>query len=255
VSRRSDPARIEITAHRGDPVRAPENTLASLRAGLGEGADALEWDVRICRTGEAVVIHDETVDRTTDGTGRVAELPFQELRALDAGSWFSPDHEGARIPSLAEAVELAAGSGVRVYCEVKAIRDERDAATVVEPFGAADLLDRTAFISLYPDILRAFRAAAPRTWLGWVVAREQEMAPAVEWVRADGRAVLAPAAEILLGRPDRTRALIDDGMIIGTWTVDEVAQAEALVALGVRRFTTNRVRELAAWARGARARG
>lgn len=82
---------IYVAAHRGWSTKYPENTMPAFRAALELGVDQLETDVRVTKDGELVLIHDGTVDRTTDGTGRVYDMTFEELQQLDAGSWKSPD--------------------------------------------------------------------------------------------------------------------------------------------------------------------
>lgn len=94
-----------IFAHRGATAYAPENTLAAFELAIAQGADAIELDVKLSADGHAVVIHDDTVDRTTGGTGRVKNLPLSELRSLDAGSLFSEKFSGEKIPLLEEAFE------------------------------------------------------------------------------------------------------------------------------------------------------
>lgn len=90
-------------AHRGNSLIAPENTIAAISATAGQ-AHLVEFDVRQCATGELIVIHDGTVDRTTDGTGDVATMSLDQLKSLDAGSWFSTEFVDERIPTLAEAL-------------------------------------------------------------------------------------------------------------------------------------------------------
>jgi glycerophosphoryl diester phosphodiesterase len=91
--------------HRGAPAYAPENTLASFRKAVELGADAVEFDLHRTRDGEFIVIHDDTVDRTTNGHGKVDDLSLGELRRLDAGSWKGPEFAGERIPTFAELLE------------------------------------------------------------------------------------------------------------------------------------------------------
>ena len=92
-------------AHRGDQKNAPENTLPALRLAVEKGAHQIEFDVQLSKDGAMVIMHDATVDRTTDGTGKVSDLTFEQLRALDAGSWFGPEFAGLRIPTLQEVLE------------------------------------------------------------------------------------------------------------------------------------------------------
>lgn len=97
---------IYVAAHRGWSTKYPENTMPAFRAALELGVDQLETDVRVTKDGELVLIHDGTVDRTTDGTGRVYDMTFEELQQLDAGSWKSPEFAGERIPTLLQLMEL-----------------------------------------------------------------------------------------------------------------------------------------------------
>ena len=103
------PIRPWIIGHRGVPLEAPENTLSSLELAISQGADLNESDLHLSADGQLVVIHDDSVDRTTNGTGQVGDLSFSELRALDAGSWMGPQFSGERIPTLNEALDLTAG--------------------------------------------------------------------------------------------------------------------------------------------------
>ena len=98
-----------IFAHRGAAVYAPENTLAAFELALTQGADAIELDVKLSAEGCAVVIHDDTVDRTTNGAGRVKNLTLADLRSLDAGSAFSEKYSGEKIPLLEEVFEAVGG--------------------------------------------------------------------------------------------------------------------------------------------------
>ena len=93
-------------AHRGDVRHAPENTLPAFQSAVEKGAHMIEFDVAPTRDGKLVLMHDATVDRTTDGTGRVDALSFAEIRALDAGAWFGPDFAGTRVPTLEEALAV-----------------------------------------------------------------------------------------------------------------------------------------------------
>ena len=105
-----------IFAHRGASAHAPENTLAAFELALVQNADAIELDVKLSADGQVVVIHDPTVDRTTGSRGRVKDLSFSELRALDAGSFFSEKFKGEKIPTLEEVFEAV---GKRTFINVE----------------------------------------------------------------------------------------------------------------------------------------
>ena len=102
----------QVIAHRGGPAFAPENTIAAFENAIAQGVDWLELDVQMTQDGELVVIHDETVDRTTNGTGPVAGLTLEQIRLLDAG-------QGEQVPTFKEVVELAKASGVKILPETK----------------------------------------------------------------------------------------------------------------------------------------
>src|SRR5438874_10139270 len=108
-----------IIAHRGGSAEAPENTMAAFRHAIDIGMRYVELDVQMSRDGELVVIHDETVDRTTNGHGPAASLTFEELHRLDAGSQFGLEYAGERIPTLREVLELCTDAGVGVVVEIK----------------------------------------------------------------------------------------------------------------------------------------
>lgn len=101
-------AYTKIIAHRGSRGTRPENTLEAFREALKVASDGIELDVHLSKDGEVVVIHDETVDRTTSGKGYVKDMTVQQLKALDAGSWFDPIYSDARIPTLQEVLTLLA---------------------------------------------------------------------------------------------------------------------------------------------------
>lgn len=103
--------RVLVIGHRGDSIHAPENTLASINAAFALGAGMVEIDVHFSQDGVPVVIHDETLERTTNGNGLVAQMTLAELKRLDAGSWSDRKYEGERIPTLAEALRAAQGKG------------------------------------------------------------------------------------------------------------------------------------------------
>ena len=101
--------RTWVIAHRGFSGRAPENTLAAISEAIAIGADMAEIDVTLTADDRVVVIHDETLDRTTNGAGRVADHGFDEIRNLDAGSWFAPQFAGEKVPTLEEILDTVKG--------------------------------------------------------------------------------------------------------------------------------------------------
>ncbi|MBY0123524.1 glycerophosphodiester phosphodiesterase [Bacillus sp. S/N-304-OC-R1] len=108
-----------IFAHRGSKGTHPENTLSAFKEAVRLGVDGIELDVHLTKDGEVVVIHDETVDRTTNGNGKVQDFTLAELQKLDAGSWFSKDFTGEKIPTLNEVLDLLKDTEIVLNVEIK----------------------------------------------------------------------------------------------------------------------------------------
>jgi glycerophosphoryl diester phosphodiesterase len=131
-----DGRRIKVIAHRGEHLHHPENTLPAFQAAIDAGADYFELDVRTTSDGKFVIMHDNTLDRTTNGTGEVRQHTFDEIRALDAGIKFSQAFAGTKVPTLDEAFDLAYGK-INVYVDTK----NADAQQLVDVIVHHDMQD------------------------------------------------------------------------------------------------------------------
>jgi glycerophosphoryl diester phosphodiesterase len=131
-----------IIAHRGASGFAPENTLAAIELAMNSSAEIIEIDVHLTKDGEVVVIHDKSVDRTTNGTGLIGDLTLAQIRELDAGSWFSESFAGQKIPFLSEVMEMVNGQK-KLLIEIKSgVKDFPGIdAKVVEMIKQYDALD------------------------------------------------------------------------------------------------------------------
>ncbi len=125
------PNKIVIIAHRGEHLHHPENTLPAFQGAIDAGADYFELDVRTTSDGKLVILHDSTLDRTTNGTGEVAKQTFEVVRSLDAGSKFSTAFASAKVPTLDEALDLARGK-INVYVDTKAADPQKLVDTIVQ---------------------------------------------------------------------------------------------------------------------------
>lgn len=114
---------VQVIAHRGASGHAPENTLSAIELAIKMDADMVEIDVHLSKDDSIVVMHDEEVGRTTDGKGKIKDLTYEELRQLDAGSWFSEAYRGERVPTLAEVLRLVDGRK-KVLIELKSSKGE-----------------------------------------------------------------------------------------------------------------------------------
>lgn len=238
---------VEVIAHRGYSARAPENTLAALEAAVAAGADAVEFDLHAAGDGVPVLFHDAELNRTTDAVGPLRLRTFEQLRRLDAGTWFSPDFAGERIPSLREALDLVRQRVGHVYAEVKGVREDGHVHRMVHDVSEAGMLGATTFIAMDWTVLERVRALRPELPVGYIVEAPERTGQALERVRGDAHGLLDFKAEILLDDPSCAERAVADGIELAVWTVDDPRTAGRLLELGVRRFTTNQVETLLAW--------
>lgn len=244
------PGPVEVIAHRGFSAAAPENTLASLRAAMDVGADALEFDLQVSADGVAFLFHDDTLDRTTDATGRIREWSARELEGLDAGSWFSEAFRGEPVAPLAHALELVAGWPGRLYPELKGEPGPEEVARMVEQVRDNGLMERCVFISIDWTLLDHVRAHDAGAAVGYIVNKARRTEAALDRAAGDPLALLDFERTIPVRDRDasaRARAL---GIPMAAWTVDDPKHAQRLLEVGVPRITTNRVDRILEWKAG-----
>lgn len=172
-----------IFAHRGASAHAPENTIAAFQLAVQQGADGIELDVALCADGQVMVIHDQTVDRTTQGSGRVREMSLDELRSLDAGSHFDIAFRGEPIPTLEQVFE-AVGHKTFINIELKNIRSPFDdlPEKVVALVRRHGMIDRVLFSSFIPWSLRRLHRLRPEIPVGLLAYRGLAGAWARGWL-------------------------------------------------------------------------
>ena len=217
-----------VTAHAACKGHAPENTLAGLRRALELGADAIEVDVRCTRDGVPVLLHDATVDRTTDGSGEVAELSLRQLRRLDAG-------DGERVPTLREVLDLVRGQALLVL-EVKATNIEHAVLDVVR---RARALDWCAVHSFWPQVVERVRTLEPRLPCSLLNDGRRVR----DWGQFFAFALSLGAQGVALHHavvtPELVRAAHLRELRCSTWTVNGRADVRRVVAAGVDAVTTD----------------
>lgn len=150
---------IVTIAHRGGAKYAPENTLAAFKNAVKIGVDYVELDVHLSKDGELVVIHDDTVNRTTDSRGRVSKMTLEELKELDAGSKFSEEFKGEKIPTLREVLEEVI-EDVGVVIEIKG-KEPEIVPKVAELIEELEVADRVLIHSFSPETIKKFRQLKP----------------------------------------------------------------------------------------------
>lgn len=232
--------RVQAIAHRGFSAVAPENTLAAFEKALERGPDMIECDVRQTKDGHLVVIHDATVDRTTDGTGAVADMSLSKLRELDAGRWFSDEYTGQRIPTLSEVLDLTRNR-VKLIVEIKEEHTEDQVVRMVQERGMSEEVLVASFHYSVGVQLRELDSSISFVPLKWL----DEQADHNEAVRIANEAAAVNGA--LLGinyaaiSPAMLKATHAANLQLMAWTVDDQDNIRRLVDMGVDVIASNKL--------------
>jgi glycerophosphoryl diester phosphodiesterase len=217
-----------ITSHAACKGHAPENTLAGVRKALELGADAIEIDIHVTRDGVPVLIHDSTVDRTTDGSGEIASLSLRQARRLDAGA-------GERIPTLREVLETVAGRALLVL-EVKASRIEEEVLAVVR---RAKALDSCVVHSFRASVVQRIRILEPRMPCSLLTGGQD----VVDWGQLFGFALSLGAQGVAVHHgvvtPELVRAAHLRELRCSTWTANARADVRRVADAGVDAITSD----------------
>ena len=237
----SIPHRCLVIAHRGGADLAPENTLAALRAGLEAGADAFEFDVRATKDGHLVLMHDETLERTTSGQGLLRRATLEDLGRLDAGRWKGPEFAGERVPTLREALAFLKRAGSQAVVEVK---EPETAARVAAEIDAAGMTAGSVVISFEAKCLRRLADWEPRLRLGLLRKNRLRTSAARRAERLAAGAASCGASILDLRHSMLDEALVAAlrarGLTVWTWTVNDRALFSTLASWGVDGVTTDR---------------
>ena len=227
---------VNVVAHRGFSGKYPENTAVAFREALALGVEAIELDVHLSRDRALIVVHDATVDRTSDGSGRVDRMRLKQIWALDAGSWFGDAFEGVRFPTLQEALDLIGGR-VRLNVHVKA--NEQNRADVVlgtvEELADRDLL-QTAFLASDQESVVLAKQVLPELSICNLSTK-----PTETYI---GRS-LSIGCEILQpGNAQVDPAFVEEahrhGLEVNPFYADDEDEMRRLIACGVDGILTNR---------------
>jgi glycerophosphoryl diester phosphodiesterase len=236
-----------LIAHRGASAFAPENTLSALLRAKELGATWVEFDVMLTADGEAVVIHDETLDRTTNGRGAVDQTTYLALAQLDAGSWFKPEFAGERVPVCREVIAFLKEHQLSANVEIKGIagQEEKTVIKVLAQMKECWTADMPAPLisSFSMPILQLVRKLRPEALLGMLIDEwfagwgkmAEDLNPQVMNLN---QVLMTPALGVLFKKQQK---------LITCYTVNEPARALELFAMGVDAvFTDNLVELLAA---------
>lgn len=234
-----------ILAHRGASFYAPENTLAAFRKAKKLGINWVELDVMLTADEEVVVIHDETVNRTTNGKGLVIGRSYDYIKSLDAGSWFDPIFSEERIPTLGEALQLFNELQLAVNVEIKAQRSHEELtvkkvlAAIQQQWQQED--SRLLISSFSVPILQYVRQYSANALLGLLMDKWLK-----DWQQlADSLDCVAVNVNQKLLTTERVTSIKNSGRQVLAYTVDELSRARELFSLGVDAVFSNRLYTLA----------
>jgi glycerophosphoryl diester phosphodiesterase len=213
-TRRQFTGKVSIIGHRGAPACAPENTLASFQEGVRQGADIIELDVQLSADGQAVVFHDDQLDRTTDAHGPLAERTLAELKTLDAGSWFDPRFAGESIPTLDEVLAWARDR-VPLFIELKysGPSDPALGTAVIQRIVAHRMLSQVMVISFQHQALYWVKRHVPDLATGALYW--EPIANPVSLAREIGAAAIMPLWHLV--SDDVVSRCHSAGLSVSTW--------------------------------------
>ena len=225
---------VEIVAHRGYAALYPENTMVAFRRSLELGADTIELDIHYSKEGIPVVIHDDTLDRTTTSSGSIRKLSLQDIRQADAGVKFSPEFVGSQVPLLEEALDLCSGrAGLQL--ELKETITESEGRALLHLLKVHDMLDHTMIISFIFTNLTLMRELHPHIELGFLTDKRVSLQPLHEL----GHATCCFSSSLAMNHPDMLEEATSLGIDRAVWTIRDEETAIKLYKLGIRRLTSD----------------
>ncbi len=239
-----------LIGHRGAKASAPENTLPAIEEAHRQGATWIEFDAKLTKDGVPILMHDETLNRTTSGTGDVAGHTLAQLRELDAGAWFGPKFKGTRIPTLEEAMALMAKLGMGFNIEIKPCPG-REAETARISCALVDKLwPKSAPVPVVSSFkkasLEAAKAGFPHLPRGYLAEELKG-----DWL-AEAKSL--DCATIHPGWMKLTKPLVraakDWNLPVLVWTVNETARARELIGWGVDAIITDKPGDIGAAIKG-----
>jgi glycerophosphoryl diester phosphodiesterase len=218
-----------LIAHRGASGHAPENTLAAFKKAITLGATFIETDLQLTRDARLVAIHDETVNRTTNGKGAVHDMTLADLRRLDAGSWFGSEYAGERIPTLDEILDFARKYDVVFYLELKPGGSWGGEHALISSLRESGQIARTVVISFDAGILAAVRKIEPT--LMTALLYDGQLDKPLDQALEVGARQLAIRGDLV--SPWLLTAARKKDLQVVCWTVNHSAHIRLLMSAGV----------------------
>ncbi|QEW00478.1 hypothetical protein F6J84_10490 [Microbacterium caowuchunii] len=238
-----------VASHRGGAAHAPENTLPAVSRAFDDGFDYVEVDVALTRDRVPVLLHDQTVDRTTDGAGELASLSWADVSALDAGAWFSPAYAGTRVPRVEEFLDLVAERNGRAIVELKGPWDGEAAAALVSAIEQRGL-ERSITVASFDARTLALVGSASPVLSRMVVLRALPDDVVHAASLAGVRGVIA-SRRAVAERPEVVAQLHEAGLRIAVYTLNSDEQWREATSLGVDGIITDDPTGLFRWQQDA----
>jgi glycerophosphoryl diester phosphodiesterase len=235
-----------IIGHRGAMGYAPENTIASFEDAIRRGADWIELDVQLSQDGEVVVMHDTSVDRTTNGEGLVRDLPWKRIKTFDAGAWYGPDFARQFVPSLDEVIahfknrKTSRQLPLGIVIELKTARGSGGslADCVAAILRREQFAERVVVISFDFVALQEVRAANKQIPTGLLFSEEKEKEDSpITRARDIGAHAIFPRKTWVTERG--VAAAHKAGLAVGTWTANTKNEMKRMITCGVDAIATN----------------
>ena len=232
--------RCDVVGHRGWSAVAPENTLVSAKLAVQAGADGTEFDVQATRDGVVVLLHDKTLDRTTNGQGELSTKTWPELQSLDAGSWKAPQFASEPLPTLDQQLRALKDTDCQPVIEIKATGISDKVVRAVRELG---MVDQVAVIAFSGDVVREIRTLEPRIPCAWLASERLSGTPAerADWIAAQAKLYGTDMVDLNYNMLscELIAELKARGLKVWCWTVNEPPLMAALMRWGVDSITTD----------------
>jgi glycerophosphoryl diester phosphodiesterase len=232
---------LEIIAHRGFSSIAPENTLAAFELAIARGASSIEFDIQLSADSVPVVFHDATLERITGVSAKVRETNLSQLQTLNAGKWFSDEFFDEKIPTLKEALGILKNVDKFLYFDVKPHCEWSDAevAEFVNTLNDRGIKEKCVITSFNDTFLGQVRRLDGDLAIGQIVANLEAYKTQFSQAVANRDNLISSQYRVLLENPALIAETRSQGVDIVAWTVDDPADMQKLIDLGVTRIVTN----------------
>jgi len=234
-----------IAGHRGDRAAAPENTMPAFEAAFASNLEFVETDVQLSADGFAVLMHDDTVDRTTDGSGAVSDLTLDQLLALDAGSWFAPEFAGTRVPQFDEFLDAFTGSRKKALIELKGFWDADGIRQIVDDVYARGVQNRIVFASFNLTTVANLSDVAPA--IPRVIIKRDLPADPVGLAQYYGAIAILTTPNALESDEDAVARMHAAGLGVLVYTLNSEKRWNEALAYGVDGIITDTPSTLDGW--------